>query len=501
MEIKTINISKASRESHPHRLMLTLTDLSLLLLLMLVLVVPGTVSDDLPDLSDLPVFNALKNAGLTGHTRYNPARLGLSRNHMGLMGPRKEIDNDDKDDDGLIISTNVRASSSVGGLGGTPGLIGGASLLSTGPGTLSASLGGTYDFLGNGGGLNLGPAVYSVLRGSGGGDNYDGRGRDDDDNNDHGSGDAGGVGGGVVFVVVVVVAGGGDNGGGGVGVEGFGDNDVGGGRGDDDNNDYGFRDGGGDRGDDNHDVGSGGGGDAGGAGVGGGSSCGDNGGNGAGVDGFWDNDDSDGRGDDDDSNDYGFGDGGGGCGDADHDGGSGGGGDDNNDGGGGVDEDAGGAGVDGCGGGGGGDGVGEDDDDGGDGCGGYDGGDDDDDDNDSFDLDDLNLGFRRRGGFFRNGFRTPGSSMFFNRRSGFQTRLGGFNPAPLGPKLTYVVSKISKVSPRTRPTGFFGPGNRRNRPRFKPFGRRHRNFWWKGRYPGHFGRKCHKWRKGFPFFG
>ena len=65
----------------------------------------------------------------------------------------------------LNFAIPVRATSSVGGLGGTPGLVGGASLLSTGPGTLSANLGGTYDFLGTGGSLGLGPSVFGVLSG------------------------------------------------------------------------------------------------------------------------------------------------------------------------------------------------------------------------------------------------------------------------------------------------------------------------------------------------
>ncbi|GFR86450.1 hypothetical protein ElyMa_002468600 [Elysia marginata] len=89
--------------------------------------------------------------------RINPG-LGMGR----MLGTSKMLSDDDDDDPDFILSTNVRASSSVGGLSGTPGMVGGASLLSTGPGTVSASLGGTYDFLGTKGGLGL-PPVYGVI--------------------------------------------------------------------------------------------------------------------------------------------------------------------------------------------------------------------------------------------------------------------------------------------------------------------------------------------------
>ena len=59
------------------------------------------------------------------------------------------------------VISSVVATSSVGGLGGAPGMVGGARLVSTGPGTVSASLGGTYDFLGG-----LGSNVYGLVPGA-----------------------------------------------------------------------------------------------------------------------------------------------------------------------------------------------------------------------------------------------------------------------------------------------------------------------------------------------
>ncbi|GFN79354.1 hypothetical protein PoB_000586000 [Plakobranchus ocellatus] len=118
--------------------------------LLWLLLVPGASADGL----SRDGVNMVAGAGL------GPGGLGMG----GMLDVPKLMDDDDDSD--FILSTNVVATSSVGGLSGTPGLVGGASLISTGPGTVSARMGGTYDILG---GLptsgDLGLNVYDVVGG------------------------------------------------------------------------------------------------------------------------------------------------------------------------------------------------------------------------------------------------------------------------------------------------------------------------------------------------